>query len=56
VLADYGEDGDSGGMVWAEGRKPIGIYMGQMKSGKREGGFAQHLFQAADLLKVDLYI
>lgn len=56
VLADYGVDGDSGGMVLAQGRKPIGIYMGQMKSEKREGGFAQHLFQAADILKVDLYI
>lgn len=57
VFADHGDGGDSGTLVFDEATgRPVGIYMGMYRdSAGRAGGVAQHLFQATEILGLELY-
>ncbi len=57
-LADKGRAGDSGALVAdPHSSEPIGIYMGEYNDlAGRTGGIAQHAYQAAQLMDMELYI
>ena len=56
-LADSGLGGDSGALVVnPDVDRPIGIYMGAYNNpAGQSGGFAQHIYQAAEIMDMRLY-